>query len=183
MRLHFAIGSMGYDTILEGIGMFEKLKPDQMVESVCNVNLEELMRRGIFNIIIDLDNTLIPWGDEAIIPEIYQWVKAGQEMGFRFCIVSNGSFKRIRHFASKFGVLVAPKRGKPLSRAFKSAMLKLDGNQHNTAVIGDQIFTDILGGNRLNLYTILVEPISKREFIGTRIMRFFEKTIAKRRKL
>jgi hypothetical protein len=173
---------MGHDTILEGIGMFRRLKPDQMVKCVCNVRLEELMRRGIFNIIIDLDNTLIPWGEDQIIPEVYQWVKAGHEMGFKFCIVSNSSFKRIRYFASKFGMLAAPKRGKPLSRAFKSAMVKLDGNQHNTAVIGDQIFTDILGGNRLNLYTILVEPISKKEFIGTRVMRFMEKTVAKRRK-
>lgn len=163
--------------------MFIKLKPNQIAQSVCDVNLKELMRRGIFNIIIDLDNTLIPWGEETIIPEIHQWVKAGQEMGIRFCIVSNGSFKRICHFASKFGMLVAPKRGKPLSRAFKSAMMRLDGNQHNTAVIGDQIFTDILGGNRLNLYTILVEPISKREFVGTKLMRFLEKTIARRRKL
>jgi len=158
------------------------LKPDQTVDSVCNISLKELMGRGISNIIIDLDNTLIPWGEETIIPEIYQWVKAGQEMGLKFCIVSNGSFKRICHFASQFGMLAAPKRGKPLSRAFKSAMIALGGNQHNTAVIGDQIFTDIFGGNRLNLYTILVEPISKREFIGTRLMRFFEKTIAKRRK-
>ncbi|NLX70931.1 MAG: YqeG family HAD IIIA-type phosphatase [Clostridiales bacterium] len=162
--------------------MFKKLKPNQMVESVCDIKLDELMKRGISNIIIDLDNTLIPWGEEYIIPEVYQWIKAGQEMGFKFCIVSNGSFKRIRHFASKFGMLAASKRGKPLSRAFKNAMMTLEGNKHNTAVIGDQIFTDILGGNMLDLYTILVEPISKKEFIGTRIMRFFEKTIAKRRR-
>lgn len=168
--------------ILEGIGMFRRLKPDQMVECVCNVRLEELMERGICNIIIDLDNTLAPWGEDQIIPEVYQWVKAGHEMGFKFCIVSNSSPKRVRYFASRLGMLAAFKRWKPFSRAFKSALTQLNGNQRNTAVIGDQIFTDIFGGNRLNLYTILVEPISKKEFIGTRVMRFLEKTIIKRRK-
>ena len=50
----------------------------------------------------------------------------------------------------------------------------MGSSAEETAVIGDQVFTDILGGNRMGLFTILVVPINKREFIGTRVMRKFE---------
>jgi hypothetical protein len=162
--------------------MLKKLKPNQAVQSIYHIKLRDLRDRGVFNIIIDLDNTITPWGEDLILPEVYHWINTARGMGFNLCILSNSSGKRVRHVASKLGVLAAPKRGKPLSRAFKSAMLKLNANQHDTVVIGDQIFTDIFGGNRMNLYTILVEPISKREFIGTRVARLLEKIIVGRRK-
>ena len=102
-------------------------------------------------------------------------------MGFRICLLSNSSYKRVSAYAEKLGVLAAPIGGKPLQRAFKSALAVLDAKSGNTAIIGDQIFTDIWGGNRMGLYTILVDPISKREFFGTKLARLMEKLIAKRR--
>ena len=67
------------------------------------------------------------------------------------------------------GVISSPVGGKPFPRAFRSALSALGASVKNTLVIGDQIFTDILGGNRIGLYTILVDPIDKREFIGTKL--------------
>ena len=66
------------------------------------------------------------------------------------------------------------KAGKPRRRAFLRALEVMGSSAEETAVIGDQVFTDILGGNRMGLFTILVVPINKREFIGTRVMRKFE---------
>jgi len=70
---------------------------------------------------------------------------------------------------------------KPRRRSFRRAMELMGTKPETTAVIGDQLFTDMLGGNRLGLFTILVTPISKEEFIGTRFMRFLEKLILKKR--
>ncbi|MDD3705135.1 MAG: HAD hydrolase-like protein [Clostridiaceae bacterium] len=69
---------------------------------------------------------------------------------------------------------------KPSKTAFRRAMKLMNSVPANTAVIGDQIFTDVLGGNRLGLYTILVAPISDKEFIWTRIIRKLERHILKK---
>jgi len=78
-------------------------------------------------------------------------------------------------------VKAIPCRGKPLISAFKKAIEFIKGMPEDTVMIGDQIFTDILGGNLLNLHTILIKPISDKEFIGTKINRWLEKVIAGRR--
>jgi HAD superfamily phosphatase (TIGR01668 family) len=158
-----------------------KLKPDMAVKNIFHISFNALVDRGIENIIIDLDNTIVPWGDQKIPSELYGWVKAAREKGLKLCILSNSSRERIQYFASRLGILAASKRGKPFLRAFKSALETLDGDHNNTAVVGDQIFTDILGGKRLKLYTILVEPISRREFLGTKAMRLLERIVANRR--
>jgi len=67
--------------------------------------------------------------------------------------------------------------GKPRRKAFKKVLSILDIKADELAVIGDQIFTDVLGGNRMELYTILVVPISSSEFFGTRIMRRMERFV------
>ena len=87
----------------------------------------------------------------------------------------------MQQFASELGVIAAPRGGKPSNRAFQSALNVLNAASSNTLVIGDQIFTDILGGNRAGLYTILVDPIDDKEFIGTRLTRLMERLIAGRR--
>ena len=158
-----------------------KLKPDVVKKSIYHISFNDLINRGIKNIIIDLDNTIVPWGDRHITPELFEWVNTAREKGFKLCIVSNSGRERIQYFASRLNILAASKRGKPFLRAFKSAMRMIDGNRNNTAVVGDQIFTDILGGKRMKLYTILVEPISRKEFPGTKIMRLLEKTVVNRR--
>jgi HAD superfamily phosphatase (TIGR01668 family) len=66
---------------------------------------------------------------------------------------------------------------KPRRRAFRRALHIMELTSQETAVIGDQIFTDVLGGNRLGLYTILVTPISEKEFIWTRLMRKLERFV------
>ena len=68
---------------------------------------------------------------------------------------------------------------KPRRRAFRKALEELKLSVSDVAVLGDQIFTDVLGGNRMGLYTILVTPISDKEFIWTKLMRQFERLILK----
>jgi HAD superfamily phosphatase (TIGR01668 family) len=161
--------------------MFRKLKPHQTEDSICGIDLKCLYSRGFRSIIVDLDNTITAWNRSQIEPKLHEWFRMAKSLGFKVCILSNGSYKRVSVVASKLGIEAAPKKAKPMSRAFKNAICLLEANPETTIVIGDQIFTDILGGNRVNLYTILVNPISKKEFIGTKFTRLMEKLIAGRR--
>jgi len=161
--------------------MLKKLRPHQTEESICGIDLNCLYLRGFRSIIVDLDNTITAWNRSHITPGLTEWFRLAKQLGFKICILSNGSYRRVNVVASKLGIEVAPKKAKPMRRAFRNAINILGADPETTVVIGDQIFTDILGGNRINLYTILVNPISDKEFIGTKFSRLMEKLIAGRK--
>ncbi len=75
------------------------------------------------------------------------------------------------------GIPGLSKANKPSRRAFLQALDLLGSRPEQAAMIGDQVFTDVLGGNRLGLYTILVVPLCRREFLGTRVLRLVERVI------
>jgi len=150
------------------------LYPDLYVESILDLPLEKLYRHGIKAFILDLDNTVTEWNSREIRDEVVAWMKEVKVRGFKACIASNNGHERVVVVAEGLGIPFVPKAGKPRRRAFRRALQVMGSSVEETAVIGDQIFTDILGGNRMGLFTILVVPINKREFIGTRVMRKFE---------
>lgn len=163
--------------------MFSKLiKPDQYFDTIYDIDLEKLYNSGYRNLLLDIDNTIMPWNSDEISNRLKQWVKHAREMGFSIYLFSNSHKKsRILNIADCLGVQAIPCRGKPFASAFRKAIKFIKGMPENTVIIGDQIFTDILGGNRLNLHTILIKPISDKEFIGTKINRWLERVIAGRR--
>lgn len=154
--------------------MKKYLYPDLYVESILDLPLEKLYRHGIKAFILDLDNTVTEWNSREIRDEVVAWMKEVKVRGFKACIASNNGHERVVVVAEGLGIPFVPKAGKPRRRAFRRALQVMGSSVEETAVIGDQIFTDILGGNRMGLFTILVVPINKREFIGTRVMRKFE---------
>jgi hypothetical protein len=149
------------------------------VNSIYDIPLQKMKKIGIEGIIIDLDNTITEWNNPYISDNAKEWFQMFKENNFKICLASNNNQKRVVKIASSLGIPYIAKAGKPRRRAFKQAMKILGTNNKNTAVIGDQVFTDILGGNRLNLFTILVVPLSTKEFFGTKIMRFVERKILK----
>jgi len=151
------------------------LKPDLKVKSIFDVPLKELRKKGINSLIIDLDNTITKWNSLEVSQEVLIWFEKIKQSGFKACLVSNNPGERVSLIAKALGIPSIPKAGKPRRKAFRQALKLLNSSRRETAVVGDQIFTDVLGGNRMGLYTILVDPISSHEFIGTKIMRFFEK--------
>lgn len=157
------------------------LKPDQTAASVYAIDMQALKDKGCRHLIVDIDNTLTPWNDHQINTDLTDWIEGVKAAGFSVCLLSNNQQKKVQDFAHRLGVSAAPKGGKPSNRAFEGALIVLQGTRQDTVVIGDQVFTDILGGNRAGLYTILVDPITSREFIGTRIARWLERMIAGRR--
>lgn len=158
--------------------MFEILKPRVYVNSVCNIDLKKLKKtKKIKGIIVDLDNTLVAWGKSEINHKVIDWVKEAKKIELKICIVSNTNSKRVAEFAKIFNIPYHSKYFKPFSIAFNNGLKILDTKKSETAVIGDQIFTDIWGGNRLKLLTILVAPIVKKDSLGTFLHRNFEKII------
>jgi len=158
--------------------LFEILKPKVYVDSICNIDLKKLKKvKNIKGIIVDLDNTLVAWGKKEVSQRIIDWVKEAKRLEFKLCIVSNTNSKRVAELAKIFNIPYHSKYFKPFSVAFNNGLKILDTKKTETVVIGDQIFTDIWGGNILKLLTILVAPIAKKDSLGTFLHRNFEKVI------
>lgn len=161
--------------------MRRMLKPRQAVTSIFDIDMQALWESGYEYLILDVDNTITAWNTYQVSDKLKNWVLWLKNRGFRICLLSNNSQERVQQIASELGVIAAPRGGKPSSAAFQSAVTALGASSDNTLVIGDQLFTDILGGNWAGMYTILVEPIDKKEFIGTRFVRILESLITGRR--
>lgn len=157
--------------------MQSKLLPNLYVESIYQIDLEKLRKQGIDTIVTDLDNTLVPWTETTVNQQLLDWLEQVHNKGFKVCLVSNAVESRIAYFRGAMSIPGFSKAKKPLSGAFRQALELLGSEPWRTAMIGDQIFTDVLGGNRMGLFTILVVPLSKQEFIGTRIVRIFERWV------
>ncbi len=158
--------------------MFEILKPKVYVNSIYNIDLKKLKKmKKIRGIIVDLDNTLVAWGKNEINQRVIDWMKEAKKLELKVCIVSNTNSKRVEKFAKIFDIPYYSKFFKPFSIGFVNGLKILNTRKNETVVIGDQIFTDIWGGNRLKLFTILVTPIINRDAIGTFPQRTVERII------
>lgn len=158
--------------------MLRLFYPRLYVPSLFEIDSDILREAGIRGILLDLDNTIVPRDCDCVSVEVARWLLMLQKTGFCLCIVSNNGLARVSHLAGPLSMPAVHWAVKPLSFPFLRAMEILGTKPEETAVIGDQIFTDILGGNLLGLYTILVEPMAGKEFIGTRLIgRSLEKIV------
>jgi len=160
--------------------MLEKLCPHHRAESIFALDPEALRAQGIKGLILDLDNTLVEWGSETVPQELVAWVDRFKAAGFRLCIVSNALPQRVEAVARTLGIPGLPQATKPFKSSFKRALEILGTAPEETAVVGDQLFTDILGGNRMDLYTIWTLPLSETEFLSTRAVRRLERLVVRR---
>lgn len=162
--------------------MRNNLIPKIHINSPYELNVEVLKMNSIEGIIIDIDNTLVAWSEKFADQRVIELVDKLTNEGFKLCILSNGTKNRVSVFNKDLKLPAVHNAAKPSKAAFKKALKFLGTEPQNTAVIGDQIFTDILGGNRLGLFTILVVPQSSKEFLWTRFVRQIEKLILKKYK-
>ena len=159
--------------------MLKKLYPNLYVKSLQEIPLDELKKAGKKVFILDLDNTITEWNSNDITPEIKKWFAHIKNEGIKACILSNNGQERVYNVAEQLDIPYIHRAQKPRRIGFTKALDSLGVKAEETVVIGDQIFTDILGGNRAKLFTILVIPIDKKEFAGTKISRAFEYFVLK----
>lgn len=154
------------------------LRPDRYLKSIFDLDPSELFHRGIKGLCVDLDNTLVLWNHRTLTPELEEWFKRVREAGLAVCIITNNvADPESSQLARKLGAQLVAGASKPAARGFIAAMKAMGTTPEETAVVGDQLFTDILGGNRLGMYTVLVEPLGKKEFLGTKFFRLLEKLV------
>lgn len=146
-------------------------QPDLCLPRVTDLDPRLLLERGLRGVLLDLDNTLTLWKSLDIPSDIQAWVTALKEAGLRGCILSNALTKRrVQLVADPLGLPWVTRALKPFPACFRRAMKMLDTMPDTTAVVGDQLFTDIYGGKRLGLFTVLVDPISPHESFFTQLI-------------
>jgi putative phosphatase len=156
------------------------LTPDGMADRVEDITLERLTSMGVRGVALDLDNTIVPWHTADVTPAVSAWVSAIRQGGMRMCLVTNNYASHAADVARDLGIPIVAGALKPLPVAFRSALAALGVPAANSAVIGDQLFTDVLGGKLLGMQAILVKPIGGREFFTTRLMRMMERPLLAR---
>lgn len=154
-----------------------RLTPDVYLPTVHDLDVEVLLKRNIKGIIIDIDNTLVSWETKVPDQKIIELIERLKGHGFKLCILSNATKKRVDEFNKELMLPAIHKAIKPRRGNFRKAMQLMGTDVSCTAIIGDQIFTDVLGGKRLGLFTVLVSPISEKEFIWTKLVRRIEKKV------
>nr|WP_106780051.1 YqeG family HAD IIIA-type phosphatase [Lysinibacillus timonensis] len=157
--------------------MYNFLLPKEFVTSVYEITPKRLKELGIKGIITDLDNTLIEWNRHDATEEIANWMKGLEEAGIKIIIASNNNEERVKRFAEPLGIPFIYKARKPLGAAYLAALKLLKLERHEVVMVGDQLLTDIMGANRLKLYTILVRPVAESDGMVTKFNRFVERRV------
>ncbi len=151
--------------------------PDMMLDSLFALPLPDLWKQGLRVLIFDLDNTIVKWNCREVEDEIVHWFQEIRAYGFQVLILSNNGEERVLAVAEKLGIPFIARAKKPSQIGSLKALALFNVEAGECAMIGDQLLTDICGGNRAGFYTILVTPISPQEFWGTRISRQVEKIL------
>jgi len=153
------------------------LYPKELFNNVREIDIEFLHKNDIKALILDVDNTLIDY-DKNLPEETIKWAENLKENGIKLYILSNSNKKeKVKTVAEKLKIEYEYFGKKPLKTGFKRVQKKLQEKSENIGVVGDQIFTDVLGGNRCKMFTILVEPIAEKDIWITMLKRPIENAI------
>lgn len=156
------------------------LYPKLYLNNVKDITVELLKKNKIKGLILDVDNTLIDY-DKNLIEDAKKWCDNLKQNDIKICILSNtNKVKKVEKVAKILDLEYIYFAHKPNRKGFYKAQKLLRLNAEEIATVGDQIFTDVLGGNRVGMFTILTKPIDKRDILLTRIKRPFEKVVIKR---
>lgn len=160
--------------------MFDKFVPDKYFKSIYDINYNSLKKSGIKCIIFDLSNTVAPDSIKSPVRKVKDLFEDLKDMGFKLVIMSNNLKKEVIPFKELLCVDSCYLAFKPMKRKYKKIMKVYDLKDNQIACVGDQLFFDIYGANRMNFTSILVNPISTDEFAVTRINRKFESIVISR---
>lgn len=153
--------------------------PDMYLKSIYDIDYENLKSRGIKCILFDLDNTIAPVNVPVPDKEIKDLFSDLALLGFKVIILSNSSKSRVEPFKEKLNVDSSFYSMKPMKKKYKKIVNIYGFKDNEIACVGDQLLTDVLGANRMGFLSILVNPISTIDLIGTKINRVFERQIFK----
>ncbi|MBQ8193133.1 MAG: YqeG family HAD IIIA-type phosphatase [Bacilli bacterium] len=149
--------------------------PDVYQKSIYTINYQKLKDNGIKCLLFDLDNTCVPYVDRRPTKKLKDHFNKLQDMDFKVIIFSNSPKERLKPFKKELNIDCCSKAGKPRKAKFLKVLKTYNYDLSEVAIIGDQLVTDIYGGNKVGIMTILVNPMSDIDMPFTKIHRFIEK--------
>ena len=156
------------------------LKPDYYYDTVFDIPYDELWLNEVRGLIFDLDNTLAPYVDKQPSAKTVALINRLQRMGFKICLLTNNTKKRLELFTKPLGLPGIANAAKPLTRGVRKSMIKMGTKRGYTAIIGDQVLSDVWAGKNARITTVLVRPISNKDFFFVRFKRMIESWLLKR---
>jgi hypothetical protein len=159
------------------LNIFKAMKPEKVYESLVLIPWGELAKDGIDTALLDFDNTLGP--DHATEPENYSYrcVKMIEDQGIRCCLVSNAKSDRSAKIAEMLNIPVVTYANKPGTSGIFKAIELMGSAPEKCVMVGDQVFTDVIAGNRAGVRTLMVEKLHKPEIWYVMLKRPFEKIV------
>lgn len=159
----------------------KRLIPDLHISSALDLDFSGLMRNGIKLILFDIDNTLIPHGGKIFGSFASEVIAKASDAGIECILFSNAGKIRLQEIAKTSGLDHVKNPMKPFSKGIRRLLTsRPELSPGNIAVVGDQLFTDILAGRNAGVFTVLVDPVSEREPFHIKVRRIIEKPFKKR---
>ncbi len=151
------------------------IQPDLTVDCLNDLDLSYWYERGIRGIFIDLDNTISPWRQNSVTGEARELIDKARQAGIMIILFTNAGEIRAREVAWSLGIGYYASAKKPFAAMYRKAMKELELTGSEVLAIGDQVFTDVLGGNLAGCTTVLTSPLAQEEYAGTKFLRFLER--------
>lgn len=158
--------------------MLKIFYPKRIADSPYVIDYDNLYKEGYRGIIFDIDNTLVEHDADAS-PEAIQQIARIKKIGFKVCLISNNNEERVTRFNKDIKAKYIYKANKPSKKSFIRAMKLMGTSIDNTVFIGDQLFTDIFGANRIGMMSYFVKPIGPKEEIQIVFKRKLERIVLK----
>ncbi len=156
------------------------LKPKIKLEKVTDITIEILNKYGIKALILDVDNTLSTHHGQVLTDGLSEWLELMRQNGIKMTVLSNSNSRRLTPFAEKIGLDFISLGLKPLPFGYLRALKRLGTTKNETAIVGDQLFTDTMGGNFVGVKTILLTPIKPESSLRFRMKRRVERFVIKK---
>ena len=156
--------------------MLRKFYPKRIADSAFVIDYNKLYKEGYRGLIFDIDNTLVEHGADADQRAI-DFIAGIKKMGFQVCLISNNKEERVARFNREIKIKYIHNAKKPAKRNYVKATEIMGTTIHNTVFIGDQLFTDVFGANRIGMMTYFVKPIGPKEEIQIVFKRKLERIV------
>lgn len=154
-----------------------KIRPKLILNRYRDLDIAYFKQKGYQAVLIDLDNTLAPYYAKRIDDDALNFINDLKKAGFKVAVVSNNSKERVGTFLAGYDIAYVYYASKPLLRGYRQALKILNVSSDKTISMGDQLLTDVIGSNRLGMYSIYVKPIVDKDSITTVINRRIEKLL------
>lgn len=151
------------------------LRPDAYIGRVEEIAAADLAACGVEAVVLDLDNTLLPRGEDEVPPSACAWVKSLLDAGIRAYVVSNSKKERVGVLSRQLGVGHVDNALKPFTKGLREACSIMEVDPSRTLLVGDQSYTDILGAHFAGMRAVMVVPLTKLDPPHTRVLRLVDK--------